>query len=45
MSAPNTAVMSVSMNPGAKAFTVMPREPSSLATDCVKPIKPALLAA
>jgi 3-oxoacyl-[acyl-carrier protein] reductase len=39
------AVMSVSMNPGATAFTVMPREATSRATDFVKPTIPALLAA
>ena len=37
--------MSVSIKPGAKAFTVIPRDPSSRATDFVKPIKAALLAA
>ena len=37
--------MSVSMNPGAIAFTVIPREPSSRATDLVNPISAALLAA
>ena len=36
---------SVSMNPGAMALQVTPREPNSLATDLVNPIKPALLAA
>ena len=41
----STAVMSVSMKPGAMALTVMPREPSSLATDLVKPMRAALLAA
>ena len=39
------AVMSVSMKPGATAFTVMPREATSRATDFVKPTIPALLAA
>ena len=39
------SVMSVSMKPGAIALTVMPREASSRATDFVKPITPALLAA
>ena len=38
-------VMSVSMKPGAMALTVMPRDANSRATDCVKPISPALLAA
>ena len=33
------------MNPGAMAFTVMPRDANSRAHDIVKPIKPALLAA
>ncbi len=37
--------MSVSMNPGASALTVMLRDASSRATDWVNPIKPALLAA
>ena len=37
--------MSVSINPGASAFTVMPREASSRATDLVNPISAALLAA
>ncbi len=41
----NSDVMSVSIKPGAMALTVTPREASSRATDCVKPIKPALLAA
>ena len=35
----STAVMSVSMNPGASALTVTPREANSLATDLVNPIK------
>ena len=39
------AVMSVSMKPGATAFTVMEREATSRATDFVKPMMPALLAA
>src|ERR1035437_9940651 len=38
-------VMSVSMNPGAIALQRMLREASSLATDLVSPINPALLAA
>jgi hypothetical protein len=38
------AVMSVSMNPGATAFARTFREASSLATDFVRPINPALLA-
>jgi hypothetical protein len=33
------------MNPGATAFTVMLRLANSFASDFVKPIKPALLAA
>ncbi len=37
--------MSVSMKPGAMPFTVTPRDANSRATDCVNPIKPALLAA
>ena len=37
--------MSVWMNPGATQFTRMLRLAYSLATDFVKPIKPALLAA
>ena len=38
-------VMSVSMNPGAIAFTVTPRPLSSFAADLVSPMTPALLAA
>ena len=38
------AVISVSMNPGATAFTRMLREPSSLATDLVSAIRPAVAA-
>ena len=38
------AVISVSMNPGATALQVIPREESSLATLLVSPITPALLA-
>ena len=41
----SAAVMSVSMNPGAMAFTVTPRLPNSLASDLVMPMSPALLAA
>ena len=37
--------MSVSMNPGAMALTVTPRDASSRATDLVKPNRAALLAA
>ena len=37
--------MSVSINPGAIAFTVTDRPANSLATDFVNPINPALLAA
>jgi hypothetical protein len=37
--------MSVSMNPGAMAFAVMPREPTSRASDLVNPRIPALAAA
>ena len=39
------AVISVSMKPGATAFTVIVREATSRATDFVNPITPALLAA
>ena len=39
------AVMSVSMNPGATAFTVMERDATSRATERVRPTRPALLAA
>ena len=45
MSSLSTAVMSVSMKPGARALTVMPREASSRARDFVRPMRPALLAA
>ncbi len=38
-------VMSVSMNPGAMTFAVMLREPTSRASDLVKPMMPALAAA
>ncbi len=34
--------MSVSMNPGATALQVTPREASSRAVDMVNPIRPAL---
>ena len=37
--------MSVSMKPGATTLTVMPRQPTSRASDLVKPIMPALAAA
>ena len=37
--------MRVSMKPGATALTVMPREPTSLASDLVNPIRPAFAAA
>ena len=37
--------MSVSMKPGATTFTVMPREPISLASDLLKAMIPALAAA
>ena len=37
--------MSVAMNPGATQFTVMPRLPSSRASDRVMPATPALAAA
>ena len=39
------AVLGKRKKPGASAFTVMPRVANSRATDFVKPIKPALLAA
>ena len=38
-------VMSVSMYPGAMQLARMPRPAYSFATDLVKPISPALLAA
>ena len=38
------AVMSVTMNPGATAFAVMPNGPSSMASVLVKPCMPALAA-
>ena len=38
-------VMSVSMKPGATAFTVMPRDPTSRASDFEKPMMPAFAAA
>ena len=38
-------VMSVSMNPGATAFAVIPYRPSSIASVLVKPCIPALAAA
>jgi hypothetical protein len=37
--------MSVAINPGATVFTVMLRLANSRASDFVKPISPALLAA
>ncbi len=37
--------MSVSMNPGAMALTVMPRAATSWASDLVSPIMPAFAAA
>ena len=43
--APRGAVMSVAMNPGATTFTVMPRDPTSRATDFANPIRPAFEAA
>ena len=36
-----SVTMSVMMNPGATALTVILREPSSFASDLVKPINPA----
>ena len=39
------AVMSVSMNPGATTFAVMPRPPSSRATERARPTRPAFEAA
>ena len=41
----STAVMSLSTNPGAITFAVMPREPSSRASDRARPTRPALDAA
>ena len=41
----NFAVISVSMKPGATAFTVIPREATSRATALVNPRMPALVAA
>ena len=35
------AVIPVSINPGATEFTVIPLEPTSLANDLVKPLRPA----
>ena len=45
ISSERTPVISVSTNPGAIAFTVIPRLPSSLAIVFVRPITPALDAA
>ena len=45
ISSVRTSVSRVSMNPGAIALTVMPREPTSLAVDLVSPTSPALAAA
>ena len=42
---PRTSVISVSINPGATAFTVIPLLPTSLANDLVIPITPAFEAA
>ena len=44
-SSPRPAMSSVSMNPGATTLTVIPRDPTSFATDRLKPIIPALAAA
>ena len=41
----SASVSSVEMYPGATAFTRMPRPPSSLASDFVRPIRPAFDAA
>ena len=41
----SSLVISVSMKPGATAFTVTPREPISRASDLVNPSIPALAAA
>ena len=41
----NTSVIAVSINPGAIAFTVIPRAANSLAQVLVKPMTPALAAA
>jgi hypothetical protein len=35
-------VMSLTMNPGATQFTVMPNLPSSMASVLVRPCRPAL---
>ena len=37
----SSAVMSVSMNPGATTFAVMPRDPSSRVIDRAMPTRPA----
>jgi len=37
----SSAVIGVLMNPGAIAFAVMPRAPSSFAVDSVSPMSPA----
>jgi hypothetical protein len=37
--------MSVSTNPGAMTLTLMPREPTSRASDRAAPTRPALAAA
>ena len=42
---PRSAVMSVATTPGATTLTVMPREPSSRASDRAKPTSPAFDAA
>ena len=41
----NSFVISVSIQPGAIQFTVIPLEATSLAIDCVNPIRPAFDAA
>ena len=41
----STAVMAVSMYPGATAFTVIPREATSRASERVSPISPAFYTA
>ena len=42
VSSGSSAVMSVSMNPGATTFAVMPRPPSSRVSERAKPTSPLL---
>ena len=44
-SSPSSAVMSVSMKPGATTLAVTPREPSSRASERARPTSPDLEAA